>query len=212
MFALLESSSSVQLAHHRSPYIRIMLLALLAHLILFVLTPPFTFKPYQMEDKIVITVVPPIDDIIPPPPEENPMPVNTVAALDNDADDDVEIPPTMYKDVEAFPTSVPCLDKRPPADFYAFDDPPDLIHFERPVYPEFSRESGIEGTVEVKVVVDRSGKVTDAVVLSSDVTTEMEQAALKAARGCLFKPGSQRGKPVTVAVMIPFEFRLSDCK
>jgi protein TonB len=211
MFALLERSSSVQLAHHRSPYFRIMLLALLVHLILFVFTPPFTFKPYQMEEKPVITCLPDIENFVPPPPEENRMPVNTVAAMDDDADDNAVIPPTMYKDVNAFSTVIPCLDKRPQIDFHAFDEPPVLIHFERPVYPDFSRESGIEGTVAVKVVVDRSGKVIDAVILGSDVTAEMEQAALEAARSCLFKPGTQRGKPVPVAVMIPFEFRLSDC-
>jgi protein TonB len=189
-----------------------MLLALFAHLILFVLTPPFTFKPYQMEKNEVIACLPEIDYIIPPPPEENRIPVNTIAAMDDDADDDAIIPPTVYDDTDVMPTGIRCNDKRPKYDFIAFDEPPVLIHLERPVYPEFSRDSGIEGAVAVKVVVNKEGKVTEAVVLASDVTAEMEQAALKAARGCLFKPGSQRGKPVPVAVMIPFEFRLSDCK
>jgi protein TonB len=212
MFSIIEGSRTVHLAHHNSPYIRIMLLALLVHLLLFALTPQFSFTPYPNEKEKPITVVPPPIYDVPPPPKDNPMPVNTIIGMDNDGDDDVVIPPTMYNNADIMPTGVSCLNKRPSAEFYAFDEPPILIHFERPVYPEFARESGIEGLVQIKVVVDREGKVTDAVVLDSDVTLDMERSALKAARGCLFKPGKQRGKPVPVTVMIPFEFRLSDCR
>ena len=212
MFALLEGSSPVHLAHHRSPYIHVMLLALLIHFLAFALTPHFDFKPYQMEEERCLVVVEHAPDpIIPPEPEENPMPVNVAAAEDDGGDEDLVIPRTIYDDPDVWPTRIDCLKKRPEV-FHPFDEPPVLIHFEKPVYPEFSRESGIEGTVAVKVVVGRDGKVIDAVILGSDVTAEIEQAALKAARSCLFKPGSQRGKPVPVAVMIPFEFRLSDCR
>jgi protein TonB len=212
MFAVFEGSSPVHWTHHRSPYFRIMLLALLAHLIAFVLTPQFNFKPYQMEPERVITVIPePIYDV-PPPPEENQMPVNVVAPIGNDADDDAVIPPNMYDNVDDLPDAAIDRSKKPDTEFYAFDEPPEPIHLEKPVYPEFSRDSGIEGTVAVRVVVDRNGKVIEAIILGSDVTAEMEKAALKAARSCLFKPGMQRGKPVPVKVMIPFEFRLSDCR
>ena len=212
MFSTIEGSSAVHLAHHNSPYIRIMLLALLTHLLLFVLTPQFTFTPYQLEEEIFITVLTIPDNVVPPPPlPENPLPVNTVVGMDNDGDEDTVIPPTMYNDADIIPTGVSCLKERP-TEFYAFDEPPVLIHFEKPVYPEFSRESGIEGSVYVKVVVDRDGKVIKAVVMGSDVTAEMEKSVLKAARSCLFEPGTQRGNPVPVAVMIPFEFRLSDCR
>ena len=139
------------------------------------------------------------------------MPVNAVVGMNNDVDEDLVIPPTMYNDAGVIPTSVSCLKERP-TEFYPFDEPPVLIHFVRPVYPQFARESGIEGLVQIKVVVDREGKVVEAVVLGSDVTQGMERSALKAARSCLFKPGKQRGNPVPVAVMIPFEFRLSDCR
>ncbi|MCP4247324.1 MAG: TonB family protein, partial [bacterium] len=57
---------------------------------------------------------------------------------------------------------------------------------------------------------DKEGKVVDATVVASDVTPAMERAALAAARKCTFKPAEQQGKPVKVAVVIPFEFRLND--
>jgi len=140
------------------------------------------------------------------------MPVNTVAAMDGDADNDDVIPPTMYDDPGEMPTGVSCLGEIPPTVIDVFDEPPVPIHFEKPSYPQFSRDSGIEGSVAVKVMVGKDGKVTDAVVLDSDVTAEMEQAALRAARNCTFEPGKQRGVPVPVVVVIPFEFRLSDCR
>lgn len=212
MFAVFEGSSQVHLAHHRSPYLRVMLLVLLAHLIAFVLTPPFDFKPYQIPEDGVITVLPEIPDFLPPPPEDNPFPVNTVVGMDNDGDDDLLIPPTMYNNADEIPVTIIGHSETRSVDFHPFDEPPVLIHFEKPVYPRFSRESGIEGFVYIKVIIDRKGMVSSAIVLGSDVTAEMEQAALQAARGCTFKPGKQRGQPVPVAVMIPFEFRLSDCR
>jgi TonB family protein len=212
MFAVFEDSCPVHLAHHRSPFIRIMMLALLAHLLVFALTPQFEFKPYQMEKEQPIHGVDLLPNpIIPPEPKENPMPVNVAPVVDDNGEDDTVIPPTMYDDAGGIPMGTSSLIK-PPEEFYAFDEPPVLIHFESPAYPQFSRESGIEGFVYVKVIVDRKGMVINAIVLGSDVTAEMEQAALKAARSCMFKPGKQRGVPVPVAVMIPFEFRLSDCK
>jgi protein TonB len=92
--------------------------------------------------------------------------------------------------------------------FIAFDEPPVLVEFVTPEYPLIYREAGIEGTVQVRVLVGVDGNVLDAKVLSSDAAIEMQQAAIEAAMKCRFKPAKQRTTPVKAHVMIPFVFRL----
>ena len=93
--------------------------------------------------------------------------------------------------------------------FLAFDEPPTLVYFEAPKYPDLAREAGIEGTVRIKVLVGSDGKVMNVQMIDSDVTSEMEKAALRAAKKCRFNPAKQRTRPVKAHVMIPFHFRLN---
>ncbi len=100
----------------------------------------------------------------------------------------------------------------PPADqaqeFYAFDEAPVLIRFVNPVYPDLARQAGIEGTVELEVLVGVDGKVVEVSVLRSDVTTAMEKAAEQAAMQFLFKPAKQRTVPVEARIAVPIRFKL----
>jgi len=50
--------------------------------------------------------------------------------------------------------------------FLAFDEPPELIDFVTPEYPELARQAGFEGTVRVRVLVDEAGNVVEADLLS----------------------------------------------
>ena len=83
---------------------------------------------------------------------------------------------------------------------------PILIKKEIPKYPKIAREKKIEGTVVVMVVVDKNGKVKGAKILNS--IPELDEAAIIAANKCKFKPGLEDGKPVELAVTIPFNFKL----
>jgi periplasmic protein TonB len=100
----------------------------------------------------------------------------------------------------------------PPADqaqeFYAFDEAPVLIRFVNPVYPDLARQAGIEGTVLLDVLVGDDGKVIEATVAQSDVTTAMEKAAEQAAMQFLFKPAKQRTVPVEAHIAVPIRFKL----
>ena len=89
-----------------------------------------------------------------------------------------------------------------------FTSPPVLTRRATPVYPSLAREAGIEGTVLIKVVVSPQGKVVGAMVLESDVTTTMEEEALRAARLCEFEPAKNGNLKVASTVVIPFDFRL----
>jgi protein TonB len=181
--------------------------AVVFHILIFVLSPPFTFKPYRLKEEQFEVIDVPDNIEIPPPPKEIAMPqVPVEAAEDEDADTE-DLPETTFDDFEDMPPPPP-PGGGDSGVFLAFDQPPSLIHFEVPVYPDLAREAGIEGTVRIKVLVAEDGKVLNVSLISSDVTPAMEKAALAAAKRCRFNPAKQRTTPVKAHVMIPFHFRL----
>jgi protein TonB len=209
MFVALDKPSPAVWAHHRAPYLRIVLAAIACHVLLFVLTPPFTFEPYRMEveEDLIFENVPDVE--IPESPKEIPRPEVDPTVYDGpDAVDEV-LPPTSPDDFGDF-INPPLPDRQANGGFVPYDQPPVPVLLVTPSYPELAREAGIEGTVRVEVVIDTEGKVVDAAVVESDVTPSMERAALDAAKRCTFEPAKQRSKPVKVMVVIPFEFRLTE--
>jgi periplasmic protein TonB len=93
-----------------------------------------------------------------------------------------------------------------PEDFIAFEEAPELILLPAPAYPELARQAGAEGTVMVRVFVGKDGKVHEAIIVES--IPMLDDAALAAARGAVFKPALQQHKPVAVWVQIPMRFSL----
>jgi protein TonB len=187
--------------------------AVVFHIALFAVSPPIRFQPYRLEEQKLEVVELPPDFELPPPPEEVKMPqVNVEAAADDQSEPVLdELPVTTFDDFSEMPSPPPL----PPPDtgsdsevFLAFDEPPVLIAFVEPEYPKAAREAGFEGSVRVRVLVDEQGKVIDADILFSDVYPEMEEAAIKAAMKCRFKPAMQQKTPVRAHVMIPFVFQL----
>ena len=178
------------------------------HFLVFVLSPPFTFKPYKLKEEHFEVIDVPDEIEIPPPPKEIEMPSVPVEAAEDEEADTEDLPETSFDTFEDLPPPPPPSGGDGGV-FLAFDEPPVLEHFETPVYPDLAREAGIEGTVRVKVLVAEDGKVLSAELISSDVTPAMEKAALVAARKCRFKPAKQRTTPVKANVMIPFHFRLN---
>ncbi len=86
--------------------------------------------------------------------------------------------------------------------------PPVAIVQVKPVYPKGARAAGLEGTVLVKALVDKEGKVKKAVPLKGpDIFYD---AAVAAAMKWVFRPAIQKDEPVAVWVMIPFNFSLAD--
>ena len=182
--------------------------AVILHIALFVLSPPFTFKPYKLKEEQFVVVDVPDNIEIPPPPKEIQMPSVPVEAADDEDADTEDMPETTFDDFDKMPPPPP-PGGGDSGVFLAFDEPPILQHFEIPGYPTLAREAGIEGTVRIKVLVSADGKVVTAEILSSDVTPAMEQSALAAAKKCRFKPAKQRTQPVKANVVIPFSFRLN---
>ncbi len=205
MFVSLERPHRSDRPHHRSPYFRIALIVVAIHLLLFIFTPPFHFKPYQLEAEEIMVIQNVPDLEIPKPPKEVLKPVYPVDPYPDPKGQDIKIPPT-----DEYPKVVKPVGpaKSPNAGFVPFDQPPELDKFVKPVYPELARLAGMEGTVTVRVTIDIDGKVIAAAVVWSDVTDSMDREAVKAAFRCTFKPAKQQAKPVQVDVVIPFQFRL----
>jgi protein TonB len=77
-----------------------------------------------------------------------------------------------------------------------------------PQYPEIARRSGIEGTVWLKILVDKEGNSRRAVVVRSDAEI-FNDPAIQAGLQWKFTPAIMNRGPVAVWVVVPFRFRLS---
>ena len=82
---------------------------------------------------------------------------------------------------------------------------PELVTKAPPEYPAAARSAGVEGTVVVQVLVGTDGTVKDAKFTKS--IPELDDAAVTAARKCVFKPAQTKGQPVAVWVAVPYPFR-----
>ncbi len=181
---------------------------LVMHFVGIYFSPPFEFTPYVLKEQEFIAIDTAEDFELPPPPKEIDQPVVPMAAEEGEeVDEETEIAPTSFDRIENLPPPPP-----PPSEsaseFYAFDEPPQLIRYVPPSYPALARQAGIEGTVLLRVVVGTDGKVESASVIQSDVTPAMEKAAMAAARKFLFKPAKQRTRPVRASMAVPIRFKL----
>ncbi|MHB8581258.1 MAG: energy transducer TonB [Ignavibacteriaceae bacterium] len=96
-------------------------------------------------------------------------------------------------------------------DMYAFvpvEKQPEVVVSARPEYPDLAKRAGIEGTVYVKILVNKQGKPIKAVVIKSD-SEVFNQPAVNAAMKFVFTPAIQHKSPVMVWVVIPFRFKLN---
>ena len=99
------------------------------------------------------------------------------------------------------------LDYSPsPDDFVAVDSEPVRISIAAPVYPAVAHTAGLEGTVLVRVLVGKDGKVKD--VLFIEGPEGLKAAAEDCARTAVFKPALMDHKPVEVWVLMPVTFKL----
>lgn len=98
----------------------------------------------------------------------------------------------------------------PAADkFVAVQEMPTVVKEERPLYPEVAQLTKQEGTVWVKALIDKEGKVREArIAKSSGKNVGFDESALEAAYKNFYKPAIQNGKPVVIWVTYAVEFKL----
>lgn len=100
------------------------------------------------------------------------------------------------------------IDDGPPPDFVPVEKQPAPVKSPSPAYPEIARRAGVEGTVWVKIWVDKEGKAKKALIQKSDAEL-FNQAAIDAAMQWVFTPAVMNNGPVAVWVSIPFKFKLN---
>jgi len=76
-----------------------------------------------------------------------------------------------------------------------------------PIYPEEARLARVSGIVIVETVIDKTGHVTDAVVLKS-LPYGLSDAAVDAVKQWVFEPATQNGSPVNVIFNLTVNFKL----
>jgi protein TonB len=101
--------------------------------------------------------------------------------------------------------SVPEMDPDPET-FVPVEEEPYPVQSPAPVYPEMARAAEVEGTVRVRALVNKEGRIEKAFVVSGHPM--LDEAALAAVRAWVFKPALQQHRPVKVWVTVPIKFVL----
>ena len=178
--------------------------------LLFVSTLFFSFQRYDgsfelppmPDEHIVFEVIPPTIQ-----PKEKPKPPEIPRIVPGDEEEEMidDIDLTTIFDPNMTKLQIPEVE-----DIYIpiweASEPPSLKYQAIPEYPDLARRAGIEGTVSVIVYISKTGEVLNAEILKG--IEMLNNAALEAAKKCLFNPAKQRDKFVKVKMSIPFKFTL----
>jgi periplasmic protein TonB len=86
---------------------------------------------------------------------------------------------------------------------------PTVVREVKPDYTAEAKQRGIQGTVELSVVVNDDGTVGEVKVTRSlDDKYGLDEQAVMAMKKWQFKPGTKDGKPVAVEVTVEMSFKL----
>lgn len=184
---------------------------IVAHLLAFLLVPPFTLAPFDLLHGKIIEVIqmehPKEIEIQLLPKEIDRSQLGNVLA-------EVEAVPDVNPFIE-FPEVFSPFSRDPDPGltvgaipFSVVEVLPQVLRSVTPEYPEIARDAGAEGTVKVLVTVARTGRVRDARIIDSDTVPVLKQAALAAALKYLFSSGKQQGRAVESQVVLTFTFEL----
>jgi protein TonB len=78
-----------------------------------------------------------------------------------------------------------------------------------PTYPGLARKRGQEGTVFLKVLVNKEGRVDELEIKTSSGFTLLDRAAVSAVRKWSFEPGRRGEERVPMWVRVPVTFKLN---
>jgi protein TonB len=76
------------------------------------------------------------------------------------------------------------------------------------VYPEIARKAGVEGTVQVRVLISPKGEIIKIELIKSLGNNGCDEAAIKAIKSVKWNPAYQRDQPVQVWLSVSVRFKL----
>lgn len=158
--------------------------------------------------------------ISPPPPRPKPHPIRHLPAPVAVRPAEPETPPAPPQQAEPQPAPQPPApptlpspaNPKPPHPAPPVVMPPsyhaDYLANPAPVYPDFSRRLGEEGTVRLKVHVAPDGRPLEIVLAQSSGHPRLDRAAEDAVAGWRFVPARLGDTPVAGWVLVPISFTL----
>lgn len=105
---------------------------------------------------------------------------------------------------DAFEDAIPGPDS-----FIIVESLPEFVTQTQPAYPALARQAGLEGTVVIKALVGKDGKVRNALVGKSSGVPALDHAALAAAYQNTYRPAIQNGRPANCWVTYKVVFKLN---
>ena len=77
-------------------------------------------------------------------------------------------------------------------------------------YPSFSKRSGEQGTVVVRLIIDETGSVEDVALLQSSAFPRLDRAASEIGKRYRFKPFLVNGSPQRISTNLLIKFNLKN--
>lgn len=77
-------------------------------------------------------------------------------------------------------------------------------------YPSFSKRSGEQGTVVVRLIIDETGSVEDVALLQSSTFPRLDRAASEIGKRYRFKPFVVNGSPQRISTNLLIKFNLKN--
>jgi TonB family protein len=84
---------------------------------------------------------------------------------------------------------------------------PELIWKSEPEYTEEARKVKLQGTVQLRIVVDERGRA-ESIEVTHGLGLGLDERAVAAVRQWKFKPGMRGTKPVPTVAIVQVSFRL----
>jgi protein TonB len=98
-----------------------------------------------------------------------------------------------------------------PDEFVPFEEAPVQVVTVTPEYPPLAQRAGVEGSVWIKALVDKEGKVRDVIIVKdSGANAGFEEAAIDAAKQTVWKPAIANGQPIAVWITYKIDFKLRE--
>jgi protein TonB len=143
------------------------------------------------------------------PPQPSPPKLtseNNQAAQSTLVDPSANSPETQAS--SARPAQRRVLMARPPGGLAVSGSKVGIVRFVKPVYPSVANDSGWEGTVVVRVLVQTNGLPGGVTVQKSSGYPILDKAATDAVRQWRFNPEKDGNIPINKYVDIPLKFEL----